>query len=232
MKALLDGNGSFQKSEALLGNQATRENLLHRFQSLYQEVRRTDLLVIYFCGHGRQVPATAQTSEPASATDDFDETWVLYDDDLIDDEFQRITDCFVHRPRIPVIADNCHAGGLIPLHRRGANAINASGGPSKYSEGFAFFGPSDPIAYALFQLEIQFTLHPKVRQHLTKLTRITRSWRRRSLRCKRKTTPPLSGSDHLIPTRHKTPTLIRSRWRVSQPPKIVSWRRPSPAAIR
>jgi hypothetical protein len=122
VKSFLDKIG-FKKSSALLGEKATKQKTLNRFKSLAKKVKKDDLLVVFYCGHGRQLGASGGFSEPANAADKLDETWILHDTDLIDDEITKILTDFTTNPRILVISDSCYSAGLLPkiLHIDPAN---------------------------------------------------------------------------------------------------------------
>jgi hypothetical protein len=64
-----------------------------------------DLLFLTYSGHGGQVPDT-NGDEP----DARDETWVLYDRQLVDDELYALWAGFEPGVRVLVLSDSCHSG--------------------------------------------------------------------------------------------------------------------------
>ena len=61
-----------------------------------------------YSGHGGQVPDTLGDED-----DGMDETWCLYDGQLLDDELRRLWGEFEAGVRILVISDSCHSGTVI-----------------------------------------------------------------------------------------------------------------------
>ena len=64
-----------------------------------------DMLLLTYSGHGGQVPDTNHDE-----ADRQDETWVLYDRELVDDELYSLWARFKPGVRIVVISDSCHSG--------------------------------------------------------------------------------------------------------------------------
>ena len=64
-----------------------------------------DLFWVTYSGHGGQVPDTNGDED-----DRMDETWVLYDRQLVDDELHLLYSKFKSGVRILVVSDSCHSG--------------------------------------------------------------------------------------------------------------------------
>ena len=73
-----------------------------------QEGRAGDLFLLTYSGHGSQVP-DKNGDEP----DQLDETWVLYDRQLVDDELYSLWAKFRPGVRIFVLSDSCHSGSAV-----------------------------------------------------------------------------------------------------------------------
>jgi hypothetical protein len=76
-----------------------------------------DILLLTFAGHGGQVPNDDGTRLPSESsawgTDaERDETWCLYDRQLIDDELFACWARFAPGVRILVVSDSCHSGSI------------------------------------------------------------------------------------------------------------------------
>lgn len=89
----------------LLTQDATSVALLGYLASAAQELRAGDTLLITYSGHGGQIPDLTGDEE-----DGQDETWVLYDRQVIDDELYRAYGAFAEGVRIAVFSDSCHSG--------------------------------------------------------------------------------------------------------------------------
>lgn len=97
-------NAGFETT-LLLSEEGTRENVIHQIKTLSQKAEPDDLVFIYYSGHGGQVPDQTGDEE-----DGMDETWCLYNGQLIDDELHALWGDFKKGTRIIVISDSCHSG--------------------------------------------------------------------------------------------------------------------------
>jgi hypothetical protein len=68
-----------------------------------------DIFFLTYSGHGGQVPDLNGDDD----WDRFDETWVLYDRQLVDDELYALWGTFAAGVRIIVLSDSCHSGSVI-----------------------------------------------------------------------------------------------------------------------
>jgi metacaspase-1 len=93
-----------------------------------------DIFWLTYSGHGGQVPdrngdeATADAGEIGETADRYDETWVLYDRMLVDDELWALWSLFPAKARIVMLSDSCHSGTVsrAPLGPGTAPARKAS----------------------------------------------------------------------------------------------------------
>lgn len=94
---------------------ATRSRVKSEIQKAASALRSGDLFFLTYSGHGGQVP------DKNGDEDDFsDETWCLYDGELIDDELFHLWAKFQPGVRILVLSDSCHSGTMtraMPLER-------------------------------------------------------------------------------------------------------------------
>ncbi len=89
----------------LLTQQGTRAALLKRLRAAARSLKAGDRFLLSFSGHGGQVPDTNR-DEP----DRKDETWCLWDGQLIDDELYFELSRFAAGVRVVVLSDSCHSG--------------------------------------------------------------------------------------------------------------------------
>ena len=89
----------------LLTKKATRKAVLDALRAAAKALKAGDLFFLTYSGHGGQVPDVTG-EEP----DKKDETWCLYDGQLIDDELYFELSRFVEGVRILVFSDSCHSG--------------------------------------------------------------------------------------------------------------------------
>ena len=108
MQALAKSQG-FTKITKRLTKKAIRSRVLADIKAAAAKLKRNDIFFLTYSGHGGQVPNTGHDLEP----DGFDETWCLYDGELIDDELYTALKQFVSGVRIFVLSDSCHSGTVL-----------------------------------------------------------------------------------------------------------------------
>jgi metacaspase-1 len=114
----------FQNQTLLLSQHATAENVIGAINQAAQTLTKGDLLFLSYSGHGGQVKDSNFDEEP----DRKDETWVLYDRQLVDDELYDLWQDFKAGVRILVLSDSCHSGSVakdIPAFITGGPRIRA-----------------------------------------------------------------------------------------------------------
>ena len=93
------------KSTVLLTKKATRAHVLSAMRAAARALKAGDLFFLTYSGHGGQVK-DIDGDEP----DHQDETWCLYDGQLIDDELYLELSRFGAGVRVLVLSDSCHSG--------------------------------------------------------------------------------------------------------------------------
>ena len=89
----------------LMTKKATRAAVLGAMRSAAKELKSGDLFFLSYSGHGGQVPDVSGDED-----DKKDETWCLYDGQLIDDELYFELSRFGSGVRVLVVSDSCHSG--------------------------------------------------------------------------------------------------------------------------
>ena len=89
----------------LLTKKATRANALAAMRAAAKTLKAGDLFFLTYSGHGGQVPDVTGEED-----DKKDETWCLYDGELIDDELYLELSRFAEGVRVLVLSDSCHSG--------------------------------------------------------------------------------------------------------------------------
>jgi metacaspase-1 len=93
------------KSSLLLTKKGTRANVLAAMRAAAKALVAGDLFFMSYSGHGGQVPDVS-----GDEADKQDETWCLYDGQLIDDELYFELSRFKAGVRVLVLSDSCHSG--------------------------------------------------------------------------------------------------------------------------
>ncbi len=95
------------KTQKLITREATRSAVRAAISAAARDLKKDDIFLLTYSGHGGQVDDT-NGDEP----DKKDETWVLYDGELIDDELHQLYIQFRAGVRIFVLSDSCHSGSV------------------------------------------------------------------------------------------------------------------------
>ena len=90
----------------LLNEQATTEAVKTAIVGAATRLKNGDTLLLTYSGHGAKVPDLNDDER----ADQLDETWVLYDRQLIDDELYALWGRFENGVRILLLTDCCHSG--------------------------------------------------------------------------------------------------------------------------
>jgi hypothetical protein len=99
-------------AEKLLTSQATRDAVLAKLNVFANILESGDLLVVSYSGHGGQLP-----DQNGDEQDGLDETWCLYDGQLLDDELYEAWAKFRSGVRILVFSDSCHSHTVLRMTR-------------------------------------------------------------------------------------------------------------------
>ena len=93
------------KAQKLLTRQATSDAVIAAISNAAKSLEDGGIFVLSYSGHGGQVP-----DKNGDEADGKDETWVLYDRELVDDELHELYTTFRPGTRIFVLSDSCHSG--------------------------------------------------------------------------------------------------------------------------
>jgi hypothetical protein len=111
MAAIAESKG--MRPTVLLTRKATRAAAFEAMRGAAAALRAGDLFFLSYSGHGGQVPDVNGDED-----DKRDETWCLYDGQVIDDELYLELCRFAAGVRILILSDSCHSGSVargIPL---------------------------------------------------------------------------------------------------------------------
>jgi hypothetical protein len=108
LKAVADRLG--YASSIMTDSQATVANVVRSIGQASRQLERGDMLLLTYSGHGSHVP-DVNSDEP----DGRDETWVLWDRMLLDDELYNLWGQFSAGVRIFMLSDSCHSGTVAKM---------------------------------------------------------------------------------------------------------------------
>ncbi|MCB5164114.1 caspase family protein [Streptomyces bambusae] len=118
MAALATGVGF--GATTLMTPDGTVENITAELRKAAARLKKGDILLFTYSGHGGQIP---DAPGPDVEADDFDETLVLYDRQLLDDELYAEFQRFEEGVRIVALLDCCHSGTGIESVREILNPV-------------------------------------------------------------------------------------------------------------
>lgn len=95
------------KGSLMLTKAATAEAVTASIAAAAKQLTSGDIFFLTYSGHGGQVPDKSREEK-----DGQDETWVLYNRELIDDELFTLWGAFKKGVRIVVLSDSCHSGSV------------------------------------------------------------------------------------------------------------------------
>ena len=109
--------------KTLLTKAATRTQVTRSILNAAKKLKSGDIFMLSYSGHGGQLP-DLNNDEP----DAQDETWCLYDGELVDDELYALFGRFARGVRILVFSDSCHSGTIVKIaYYQGTAAVRSSG---------------------------------------------------------------------------------------------------------
>jgi metacaspase-1 len=97
------------EGELILTKDATADAVIDAISTAAEQLAPGDILFTSYSGHGGQVPDTNGADDEE---DDRDETWALYDRQLVDDELYALWAKFQPGVRIFMLSDSCHSGTM------------------------------------------------------------------------------------------------------------------------
>lgn len=106
MKAIAEAEGF--TCTLLLTEKATRAAVIEAIRDAAAVLKPGDAFMISYSGHGGHLPDLNKDE------DDFeDETWCLYDGQILDDELYTLWGAFASGVRVFQLSDSCHSGSVI-----------------------------------------------------------------------------------------------------------------------
>lgn len=97
------------EARVMLGREATRRSVTEALVAGVRSLADGDLLLVTYSGHGSQMPDWNKDEEK----DQEDETWCLFDGQLVDDQLWKIWLLAPSNTRIVVVSDSCHSGDVV-----------------------------------------------------------------------------------------------------------------------
>jgi hypothetical protein len=96
------------ETHSLKSAQATRAAVTNAIRGAAGELQGGDFFLLTYSGHGGTIPDVDGDEE-----DQVDETWCLFDGQLLDDELNILWSEFEAGVRLLVVSDSCHSGTML-----------------------------------------------------------------------------------------------------------------------
>ena len=96
------------ETRSLKSQEATRETVLSTIGDIAKGLKAGDFFLLSYSGHGGTIPDVDGDED-----DLVDETWCLFNGQLLDDELSVLWSAFQPGVRILVLSDSCHSGTLL-----------------------------------------------------------------------------------------------------------------------
>lgn len=106
----------------LLTEDATAEAVFGAVHGAAASLTAGDICVITYAGHGGQLEDLS-----ADEPDSLDETWNLFDREVLDDEIRAALSAFAADVRVVVLSDSCNSGTVV--RKRAGRSVRARGTP-------------------------------------------------------------------------------------------------------
>ena len=107
--------------------EATRKRVMDEIISFTEKCEPGDTFLLTYAGHGNY-----HKDHSGDETDGYDETWVLYDDELFDDEIHGMFTQFQPGVRVVVFSDSCHSASVSKDIGFGDDPFGSPGGDSPF----------------------------------------------------------------------------------------------------
>ncbi|MCX5009307.1 caspase family protein [Streptomyces sp. NBC_00638] len=120
-------------TRSLLTREATSANVLDAIADTARQLGPGDMFLLTYSGHGGQIAQTGK--DDRTETDRKNETWVLYDRMLIDDELSAAFAAFRQDVNIVLLSDSCHSGSLYRLVPGSQESEHAAAKCAFYEDG-------------------------------------------------------------------------------------------------
>jgi hypothetical protein len=108
--------------QQLLSEEATAGAVFGAIQEAASSLEPGDICVVTYAGHGGQLQDLS-----ADEPDNLDETWNLFDREVLDDEIHVALSAFAADVRVVVLSDSCNSGTVV--RKRAGRSVRARGTP-------------------------------------------------------------------------------------------------------
>ncbi|WP_027632516.1 caspase family protein [Clostridium hydrogeniformans] len=127
----------YNETKVLLTESATKEAVINEIKRSAEALDEGDIFFLSYSGHGGQIKDLNNDED-----DSYDETWCLYNGQLLDDELYSLWQSFKADVRIILLSDSCHSGTIskaenynLPKGRNSTDSITYRFLPREFTQG-------------------------------------------------------------------------------------------------
>jgi len=118
-------SAGYQDRTVLLDKAATVKAVTEVMASAAEELDTGDIFMLTYAGHGSSIPDFSGDEKD----DGMDETWCLFDREMLDDEMYELWRGFREGVRVLVISDSCHSGTVVRSTPQGMVSVDTAADP-------------------------------------------------------------------------------------------------------
>lgn len=100
------------ETKKLIDSEATADDVSTAITRIASELKDGDIFLLTYSGHGGSIADANGDESDRDENDSRDETWILYDRQLVDDELHALLGKFAAGVRIFMLSDSCHSGTI------------------------------------------------------------------------------------------------------------------------
>lgn len=101
--------GRGYQTKHLYNEEATTDAVIEKLHTYSSIMEPGDILLLTYSGHGGQIP---NKKDDDVDKEKYDQTWCLYNEQLLDDELYESFKNFKEGTRILIVSDSCHSGTI------------------------------------------------------------------------------------------------------------------------
>jgi lysophospholipase L1-like esterase len=115
-------SAGYQDRTVLLDKAATVKAVKDAMARAAEELKTGDIFLLTYAGHGSSIPDFNGDEKD----DGMDETWCLFDREMLDDEIYELWRGFREGVRVLVISDSCHSGTVVRATPQGMVSLDTA----------------------------------------------------------------------------------------------------------
>ncbi|HEX6429262.1 MAG TPA: S8 family serine peptidase [Niastella sp.] len=148
---------------SLHNDKATIKAVKDKLHDYAIQMKPGDILLLTYSGHGGEII----NEKPDNVDKEkMDQTWCLYDEQLLDDEIYECFQAFAEGTRIVVVADSCHSGTVVRAAENDLSKMLEEGmSAAKASRGMASRQLPEDVQNTIMSRHYEKKYEPKIKKY-------------------------------------------------------------------